>query len=345
MPDNAENCTTCGPNGLKFSRHNGRGRIEVPQDFLAHKLGSIDAQIAEGMAMAERLAAARQKGDTAPATRPQQSYQQQAPSAPRRPTGNFTFDALTLSADPQQLTPPTENRRPTNNQFTLAETEHASLFGLAPPPGPPSTNQFTLAESGAADVFPGSISLQRQKRNTNQYTFGGSFNSTGLPLARTPGSPRHPWDGVVPVALCPPEVRRVTTFVTIALREQLYKGWAPVEMVARLEDHYRTLAADLDGRPPRQAVVDWLASDAATASLQVETERIVFPECKTPCQPIVEIHGIQPHSSRAVPYVESWPASEAEQREGRMAGAKHPEFGSSLFHVDLGLGGASCVVN
>ncbi|MCC7509100.1 MAG: hypothetical protein IT464_06970 [Planctomycetes bacterium] len=81
MVGDKENCTTCGPNGLKFSRHNGRGRVEVPQDFLADKLGSIDQQIAEGMAMAEKLAAARQKRDAAPATRRSQSYQ---PEVPRR---------------------------------------------------------------------------------------------------------------------------------------------------------------------------------------------------------------------------------------------------------------------
>ena len=176
MPDNAENCTTCGPNGLKFSRHNGRGRIDVPQDFLADKLGSIDAQIAEGIAMAEKLAAARQRRDSTPATRPQPSYQQQAPSAPRRPTGNFTFDALTMTAETQQGAPSGESRRPTNNQFTLAETEHASLLGIGPPAGPPTTNQFTLAESGAADVFP---ALLQQEGVEKDESNGSTGNGNG----------------------------------------------------------------------------------------------------------------------------------------------------------------------
>ncbi|MBK8207623.1 MAG: hypothetical protein IPK87_12675 [Planctomycetes bacterium] len=154
MEGDKENCTTCGPNGLKFSRRNGRGRVEVPEHFLADKLGSIDAQIAEGMAMAERLAAARQKRDSAPAAHPSQSYQPQGPSAPMRPAGNFIFDPLTMTAENQQSVPSSDTPRPRNNQFTLAETEHASLLGIGPPPGLPTTIQFTLAESGAADVFP-----------------------------------------------------------------------------------------------------------------------------------------------------------------------------------------------
>ncbi len=166
MPDNAENCTTCGPNGLKFSRHNGRGRIEVPQDFLADKLGSIDTQIAEGMAMAERLAAARQNRDKVPATRPQPSDQQQAPSSPTRPAGNFIFDPLAMTAETQQGAPSRESQPLRGNQFTLAETEHASLLGIGPPTGPPTTNQFTLAETEAADVLG---LLQETKGNEEEF--------------------------------------------------------------------------------------------------------------------------------------------------------------------------------
>ncbi|MBK8206604.1 MAG: hypothetical protein IPK87_07370 [Planctomycetes bacterium] len=155
MEDDNENCPTCAPGGLKVSTHNGRGRVEVPEDFLAHKLGTIDAQIAEGMAMAERLAAARQKRDSGPATRPSQSYQPQEPSAPKRPAGNFIFDPLTLTAENQQSVPSSDTSRPRNNQFTLAETEHASLLGIGPPPGLPTTIQFTLAETDAGSVLPG----------------------------------------------------------------------------------------------------------------------------------------------------------------------------------------------
>ncbi|MCC7509102.1 MAG: hypothetical protein IT464_06980 [Planctomycetes bacterium] len=121
MPDNAENCTTCGPNGLKFSRHNGRGRIEVPQDFLAETLGSIDAQIAEGMAMAEAIQAER--APTLDRVRP--DYEEPSPSE--------TKGAVNL-----------------NNNFTLAESGAADVFPSAGYPSDGGIEVFGVLDKSAA---------------------------------------------------------------------------------------------------------------------------------------------------------------------------------------------------
>ncbi|MCC7510848.1 MAG: hypothetical protein IT464_15930 [Planctomycetes bacterium] len=165
MEDNKEDCPTCSPGGLKFSKHNGRGRVEVPEDFMADKLGSIDAQIAEAMTAAEMLGASAPSREPASRLPSSSSYEAGAPGKAERPAKGFGADPFSWSQHTAQPAPPAESRRPSSNQFTLAETEHASLLGIGPPTGPPTTTQFTLAESGAADVFP---ALMQQEGGDNK---------------------------------------------------------------------------------------------------------------------------------------------------------------------------------
>ncbi len=51
--DNNRTCETCGPHGLRVGKVNGVTQVEVPQDFVSAKLGSMDRQVAQAVSFFE----------------------------------------------------------------------------------------------------------------------------------------------------------------------------------------------------------------------------------------------------------------------------------------------------
>lgn len=171
-----EGCASCGPNDLREVRQNGRLRVEIPETFMAERLGAPASQLAEAMAVAEQLQTRR---PTRPPATPSIMWPQPAatpgiddatpvftlseqPPRPSSPGSNsFTLAetpfASLLGAGPGaaniELPRSTPDHPGRSNNFTLAETEYANLLGIGPP-AQFINNQFTLAETDAAELVP-----------------------------------------------------------------------------------------------------------------------------------------------------------------------------------------------
>jgi len=55
MSNSNDNCPTCGPSDLKTEFRNGRGYVSVPETFMADSLGTMEQQVAEGMAALDHI--------------------------------------------------------------------------------------------------------------------------------------------------------------------------------------------------------------------------------------------------------------------------------------------------
>jgi hypothetical protein len=155
MADGKENCDTCGPGDLKVERVNGRNRVMVPDNFMAHVLGSPDQQLAEAMDVARMLESQGIRigeGDDLSRIQPgptdDQPYirlpQPEDPDIPR------DFETPGYTDEPPIVLPPPPPRDPTPpigtpsyypSPLTTPELRH-----------PIHPRNFTIAETDAADV-------------------------------------------------------------------------------------------------------------------------------------------------------------------------------------------------
>lgn len=111
--DNKIGCATCGPDGINEVRSAGRVSVQIATDAMSDRLGSLGAQVLEGLQVLESV----------------------APSSARFASlaSSRSFDGLIGAGE---LLAPTSVAIRGTRQFTLAESAAADVVASAPVPAP-----------------------------------------------------------------------------------------------------------------------------------------------------------------------------------------------------------------
>jgi len=126
MSNSNDNCPTCGPSDLKTEFRNGRGYVSVPETFMADSLGTMEQQVAEGMAALDHI-----RSDSRPDLA-QSDARLPHPSLTTRPQAPDFTEPSHIEAPAPRATLQTDPYYPgiTTRNFSTAETDAADIVPI-----------------------------------------------------------------------------------------------------------------------------------------------------------------------------------------------------------------------